>query len=173
MLIYPGMKEFKVALFIGRFQPFHNGHLYSLNKCLELADEIIVGVGSSQESSTDSNPWNFEIRKKMIASVNQGVQIVAIPDVYNDKKWGDLIKEIIKKTGYDPSQVVGVGNNEWTNRILRSVGVTIFETGLYKRDELEGIKIRTLMAQNDQSWKVRVPDTVVKCLEDYDKSSKN
>lgn len=155
-----------MALFIGRFQPFHNGHLYSLNKCLELAEEVIVGIGSSQESGTENNPWDFETRKKMIKSLRGlSSQVVGIPDVFDDKKWGDLIKEIIKQTGCEPSQVVGVGNNEWTNRILRGVGVTVFETGLHKRDELEGVKIRALMAEHDTSWKVRMPQTVVKYLE--------
>ena len=169
-----------MALFIGRFQPFHEGHLYSLNKCLELADRVIVGIGSSQESGTENNPWDYETRKKMIEKVmrepsleGSSLQIVAIPDVHDDKKWGDLIKEIIEQAGQQPYQVVGVGNNEWTNRIFRTINIEVYETGLYKRDELEGIKIRTLMRAGDDSWKSRVPKSVVKFLEEYDKPSKD
>ena len=169
-----------MALFIGRFQPFHEGHLYSLNKCLELADRVIVGIGSSQESGTENNPWDYETRKKMIEKVmrepsleGSSLQIVAIPDVHDDKKWGVLIKEIIEQAGQQPYQVVGVGNNEWTNRIFRAINIEVYETGLYKRDELEGIKIRTLMRAGDDSWKSRVPKSVVKFLEEYDKPSKD
>lgn len=171
------MTKYKVALFIGRFQPFHNGHMYSLNKCLELAESVIVGIGSSQESGTENNPWDFETRKKMIEGlfaeiglpgVSRKVEVVAIPDVFNDEKWGKLIEEIISENGCSPSEVVGVGNNEWTNRILRTVGVDIVESGLYNRDELEGVKIRNMMKLGDQSWKKRVPESVVKCLEEYE-----
>lgn len=172
VIIYPNMKQYKVALFIGRFQPFHNGHLYSLNKCLELADRVIVGIGSSQESGTENNPWDYEARKEMVDSlpgVARKVQIVAIPDVHDDIKWGNLIREIIEQAGYKFSDVVGVGNNEWTNRIFRNIGIVVYETGLYMRDELEGIKIRALMRDQNNSWKLRVPKTVVKCLEQDEK----
>ena len=165
------MKKFKTALFIGRFQPFHNGHLYSFKKCFELADEVIVGIGSSQESGTESNPWDYETRKKMVESVLQGLssQVVAIPDVFSDKKWGELVRLVIKEQGYEISEVVGVGNNEWTNRIFRQIGIEVYETGLFNRDELEGIKIRKMMKEGDESWKFRVPESVVKYLETYEK----
>lgn len=159
--------KYKVALFIGRFQPFHNGHLYSLKKCLEIANSVIVGIGSSQTSGNQDNPWDYETRKEMVESVLRGVssQVVAIPDVFNDEKWGAQILSLIKEQGCKASEVVGVGNNDWTNRIFRSIGVEVYETGLYKRDELEGIKIRALIKSRDNSWKRRVPETVVKYLE--------
>lgn len=163
--------KYKLALFIGRFQPFHKGHLYSLKKCLELAESVIVAVGSSQESGTKNNPWDFETREKMIEDVLQGLpsQVVAIPDVFNDQKWGELILAVIGRAGCRVDQVVGVGNNEWTNRILKNIGVDVYETGLYRRDELEGIKIRDLIKQGDASWKARVPERVVKWVEKYAK----
>ena len=52
------MHKYKTALFIGRFQPFHNGHLYSLNKCLEIGEQVVIAVGSSQESGTENNPYS-------------------------------------------------------------------------------------------------------------------
>ena len=147
---------------------------------LELADSVIVGIGSSQESGTENNPWDFETRKKMIESlptqsglsgVSRKVEIVAIPDVYDDKKWGELILEIIKQTVCSPVEVVGVGNNDWTNRIFREIGVDVYVSGLHNRDELEGIKIRKMMREGDDSWKTRVPDTVVKYLEKHEISN--
>ena len=82
--------KYKVALFIGRFQPFHKGHLYSLEKCLEIAESVIVGVGSSQDSGTENNPWSYDVRKEMLGSALQGlpVQIVALPDLFDDTRGG-------------------------------------------------------------------------------------
>ncbi len=169
------MKQYKVALFIGRFQPFHNGHLYSLKKCLEIAEKVIIAVGSSQESGTENNPFNYELRKKMIEGLplqlGQKVKVVPVPDMFNDEKWGELILEIIKNEKLLPSEVVGVGNNDWTNRILRGIGVEVLETGLYNRDELEGVKIRELLKIKDVQWKQRVSVSVVKCLEEYDRQN--
>lgn len=165
------MRKYRVALFIGRFQPFHNGHLYSLKKCLEIAQQVIVGIGSSQTSGTEDNPWDYETRKKMVESVVEGLsaQVVALPDLFDDHKWGDQIVSLLQQKGLETSDVVGVGNNDWTNRIFRSIGIDVYETGLYKRDELEGIKIRELMKNNDVSWKKRVPERVVQLVEKYEK----
>lgn len=52
------------ALFIGRFQPFHLGHLDAIKQISE--NEIIIGIGSSQYSNTEENPYDFDTRKKMI-----------------------------------------------------------------------------------------------------------
>ena len=150
--------KYKVALFIGRFQPFHKGHLYSLKKCFELADQVIVGIGSSQESGTENNPWDFEARKAMIESLDlQGdsLKVVALPDYPDDEVW---LKEVKERVGnFD----VVVSNNEWVLSIMQKAGYKTVETGLFNREELEGVKIRQLMKDQDESWKLRVPQEVV------------
>ena len=54
------------ALYIGRFQPFHNVHLKILQKFTKKYDEIIIGIGSAQYSNTLDNPFTLEERKLMI-----------------------------------------------------------------------------------------------------------
>jgi len=150
--------KYKVALFIGRFQPFHKGHLYSLKKCFELADQVIVGIGSSQESGTENNPWDFEARKAMIESLDlQGdsLKVVALPDYPDDEVW---LKEVKERVG---NFNVVVSNNEWVLSIMQKAGYKTVETGLFNREELEGVKIRQLMKDQDESWKLRVPQEVV------------
>lgn len=144
------MSKYRVALFIGRFQPFHNGHLFSLQKSLEIAEKVIVGIGSSQESRTASNPWSFEERKKMIEVVSKEVEIVSLPDTPSDDVW---LKEV--KQRVSDFEVV-VSNNEWVLSIMKEAGYPVFESGLYNRDELEGVKIRELM-RNGGKWESRVP----------------
>lgn len=155
------MKQYKIALFIGRFQPFHKGHLYSLKKCLELADHVIVGVGSSQESGTADNPWDYETRKKMVEGVlrGQSSKVVAIPDTPTDDEW---VREVEARVGaFD----VVVSNNEWTLNVMREAGYATFETGLYNREELEGAKIRAMMRKGDDEWKLRVQENVVDIID--------
>ncbi|PIS17830.1 nicotinate-nucleotide adenylyltransferase [Candidatus Collierbacteria bacterium CG09_land_8_20_14_0_10_46_12] len=161
MIIYSGMKQYKVALFIGRFQPFHKGHLYSLKKCFELADQVIVGIGSSQESGTENNPWDFETRKAMIESLDlQGdsLKVVALPDYPDDEVW---LKEVKERVG---NFNVVVSNNEWVLSIMQKAGYKTVETGLFNREELEGVKIRVLMRAGDMNWKLRVPKEVAELI---------
>ena len=61
------MKDYAYAVYIGRFQPFHNEHLEVVRKGLEIADEVIIVIGSCNAAPNIRNPWSFEDRRKMIA----------------------------------------------------------------------------------------------------------
>lgn len=133
----------KTGLIIGRFQPFHKGHLYLVKKALEYVDEIIIGVGSVNIKNND-NPFNFKERKNLIEAslekhkiINKIKKIVPIDDYpENDNIW---LEELKKKTG---SFDVVFGNNEWVNGILEARGVKVIRFQLYNRNVYEGKKIR-------------------------------
>lgn len=158
-------KKWKRALYIGRFQPFHLGHLYSLEKTVELADGVVVGIGSSNKSGEQDNPLLYRIREKMVEEVlkeeglSNVVKIVGIGDFPSDNDW---LKEVEKVAGdFD----VVVGNNEWTNGILQEAGYSVYETGLYNRDELEGVKIREMIRVGDVNWQGRVPEYIIPVIQ--------
>lgn len=130
------------ALFIGRFQPFHQGHLDAIKQISE--DEIIIGIGSSQYSKTDDNPYSFEERQKMIEKTllmlsettersevetsrssahrqrdpstplrsAQDIKIIAIPDIHNEDNWVEHVKNIVGE--FD---VVYTGN-DWVKKLF-------------------------------------------------------
>lgn len=135
---------------------------------MEAGERVMVGIGSSQESRTKSNPWNYDERVEMVREVISGqfsvvssqIAIKPIPDYPDDDEWAGEVVRAVKKAGYDPSEVVVVGNNNWTNRVLREVGMDVLESGLHKRDELEGVKIRRAMRRGNDSWKERAPECV-------------
>lgn len=89
------IKKFDTAVYIGRFQPFHNGHLHTLIQALELADEVVILLGSANRAPNIRNPWTVTQRETMIRSVMQSnnipqsrVTIMPIKDYpYNDELW--------------------------------------------------------------------------------------
>lgn len=60
------MKDYKYAIFIGRFQPLHNGHIDVIKQGLSIAEKVIILVGSTNSAPTTKNPFTFEQRKTMI-----------------------------------------------------------------------------------------------------------
>ena len=85
------------GLFIGRFQPFHKGHLNDVKTALKEVDELIIAIGSSQESNTKKNPFSADKRKNMIelALKKENItnyKIFNVPDFNNDVKWLGFIK---------------------------------------------------------------------------------
>lgn len=158
--------KYKIALFIGRFQPFHNGHLYSLKKCLEIAERVVILVAKSESERETNDPWSARSRKMMVCAVVRGLgvedrvaHIVSCPDYPSDKMW---LAEVKKRVGeFD----VVVSNNEWVLSIFEQAGVPIVESGLHNREELEGVKIRKLMRGGVESWKGRLPNEVMKMFD--------
>ncbi len=142
------------------------GQLYSLKKCLEIADKVIIAVGSSQESGTENNPWDYKVRKMMVCEVvrERGMEkmiekIISCPDNPSDKKW---LNDIVRRAG---SFDIVVSNNEWTLRVMKEAGYEVLESGLFNRDELEGVKIRAMMRSGDENWKSRVPKEVLRHID--------
>ena len=150
------MKKYNVGLLIGRFQPFHKGHLYLLNKSFEYVDKLIIGIGSSNVKN-EENFLDFATRKKMLEKVfkEEGLEkrllrIVAIPDVPDDDQWLKIVKKEIGT--FD----VSIGKNEWTNGIFENAGITVLRIPYYKRYLYEGTKIRSLM-RNKKPFIQRLP----------------
>ena len=89
-----------IALFIGRFQPLHNGHAAIIKEIASKCDVIKIGIGSAQLSHTKDNPLSAEERTKMLklflheAQITN-VKIYLIPDINNDTLWVQHVMNIV------------------------------------------------------------------------------
>lgn len=96
--IAPGeVHSHHLGVFIGRFQPFHNGHLYIVEQALKACDTLVILVGSSDEPRDYFNPFTFEERLQMI--------LAAIPSDYHHRV---LVLPLLDWTYNDPRWVLGV-----------------------------------------------------------------
>lgn len=62
------MTEYASAVFIGRFQPFHDSHLEIARQGLKIANNLVIVIGSCNAAPTIKNPFSFEERREMILS---------------------------------------------------------------------------------------------------------
>ena len=146
----------KRAIFIGRFQPFHNAHLVDVKKVLKEVDEVIIAIGSSQEKNTLDNPFSYNERKQMIINALKSnkiknYKIYPIPDLYNDKKWVDYIKKNL------PSYEFVYSGNLWTLKCFKK-----FDSKVKKIKLIKGISstiIRNKIVK-DKNWQSLVPKEV-------------
>ncbi len=84
--------RFDYLVFIGRFEPFHNGHLAVLRQALGIARRVIVLVGSAGKPRSTRNPWNANEREVMIRAAAgtdaQRLRIQPLADhLYNEAAW--------------------------------------------------------------------------------------
>ncbi len=94
-------KEFNYLVFIGRFQPFHNGHKNIIDAALEKADNVIVLVGSSNVARSHRNPFSFNERKEMIEmaypeEIRDRLLVLPSEDVYNNQLWIKKTQETVQ-----------------------------------------------------------------------------
>ena len=165
-MTFDGVKKYQTGFFIGRFQPFHKGHLHLIKKSFRYIDTMIIGIGSVGVVDRD-NFLTYQERKKMLEAVikkegwNDKVsKIVPLKDFHNDKLWLD---NSLKAAGRVD---VVIGNNEWTNRIFEAAGYPILRLGFYKRYLYEGKKVRRLMLEGG-GWENRLPKYIVPLLYGY------
>lgn len=95
------MKQFDYLVFIGRMGPYHVGHELVIKEALDLADKVIVCIGSSFRPRTIKNPWYFDERASMISGSlttveNNNLIIRPLNDImYNDDAWIKQVQEVV------------------------------------------------------------------------------
>ncbi len=154
------------GLLIGRFQPFHLGHLEALQFALSIVDKLWVGLGSSNKSIEKNNPFSAEERKEMILSsiddsMKNKITIYFIPDVDNHVKWIEKIDTIVPK--FD----IVFSNDPLTDHLYSKRTVQVISIPFLKRDQLSGTRIRNLI-KNDQKWDDLIPNGTKILLENLD-----
>lgn len=95
-------KKYDLAVFIGRFQPFHSAHKATVDIAIEIADQVLILVGSSFEANTPKNPFSYEIRKKLIESCYPARALTIMPltdDLYNEDSWVTSVVEAVESQG--------------------------------------------------------------------------
>ncbi|NOX71700.1 MAG: nicotinamide-nucleotide adenylyltransferase [Candidatus Micrarchaeota archaeon] len=143
------------ALFIGRFQPFHNGHLAVIKDLLHQYDYLNIVIGSAQEKMTEKNPFSASEREEMIRSTLEAehippkYSIYRLNDVFDDELWGERIKELCN---FD----IAYTNNEWTAKCLEKQGLEVKNHKFYDRSEISGTQIRELI-RSGGDWENLVP----------------
>jgi len=155
----------KTALFVGRFQPMHIGHLDVIEWILERYRRIIIVIGSSQESRTEENPFTFEERKEIIEKtlMSEGIKenkydIIGIPDVYDDKTWVGMI---LHNAVFD----VVFTQNPWTERCFREFNIPVEKHPQF--GDISATQIRKMMREGKE-WKRLVPREVERIIERID-----
>jgi bifunctional NMN adenylyltransferase/nudix hydrolase len=99
-------KNFDLAVFIGRVQPFHVGHYHVIQEALTIADHVVVLVGSARSPRCHRNPFTFAERKEMIQqsldrSLRERVIVLPLEDVtYNDAQWVLNVQRQVEQGAY-------------------------------------------------------------------------
>jgi nicotinamide-nucleotide adenylyltransferase len=153
------------GLFVGRFQPFHLGHLHVVKKLLEKVDELIIAIGSAQYSHTFKDPFNAGERIWMIRSALDNeidprrYYVIPIPDVNDNRVW------VAHVASYSPPFQIVFSNNSLVKVLFQEAGYDVQPSLLYKRKLYCATDIRKKIVAN-KKWEHLVPDSVAKIIKE-------
>ncbi|MDP3563704.1 MAG: nicotinamide-nucleotide adenylyltransferase [Methanoregula sp.] len=153
------------GFYIGRFQPYHNGHHEVLEHIAKEVDEIVIGIGSAQLSHQIDNPFTAGERVLMItralASLGCPYYVIPIEDIQRNALWVAHVQSMT------PPFDLCYSSNPLVVRLFTESGVKVQSPAMYERDTLSGTKIRERIL-NGKSWKQLLPPAVVQVLKEID-----
>ncbi|MHA1589253.1 MAG: nicotinamide-nucleotide adenylyltransferase [Candidatus Njordarchaeales archaeon] len=154
------------GLFIGRFQPFHNGHLWAIKEILKREDEIIIGIGSAQDSYSLENPLTagerIEIIREVLKSIgalDRGI-IVPIPDINENLAWPGRVIELTPRFDRVYS------GNELVLMLFEKFGIKTIRLKHIDRDKYQGRIIRERILRGEP-WEHLVPSSIIPLLKKF------
>lgn len=153
----------KRALFVGRFQPFHNGHFNVVKNLLSKYGEVVIVLGSAESPISFENPFTAGERIEMIRScfsekALSRIIIIPIRDIGDHDKW------VAHVSSYTPKFDVVYSNNVLVKSLFLKAGIQVKPIDFFDREKYEGKKIRQLMVKNN-NWRSSVPKQVAKFID--------
>ena len=152
------------GIFVGRFQPFHLGHLNAVKTALERVEELVIVVGSAEYSHSDKNPFTAGERIEMIRAALKEAKIdparymiVPVRDVHIHATWVPFIVSQV------PSFDIVLTNEPLTSRLFKERGYTVEPIPFFDREEYSATEIRERILKG-KNWESLVPKSVAELL---------
>lgn len=149
-----------MGLYVGRFQPFHLGHLEATKYVLGKVDRVIIAIGSAQYSHTSENPFTAGERMAMarLALDEAGISpdryfLIPITDLNVHKLW---VAHVVSQT---PAFQVVFSNEPLTVNLFREAGFKVESIPFFSRDKYSATEIRERILRS-QDWSFLVPRSV-------------
>lgn len=130
---------------------------------LQEVDELVIGIGSAQESHSTENPFTAGERMLMASKALEEIKtdkkayVIPLEDIYRNSLWVPHVRSMVP-----PIDVV-YSNNPLVRRLFNEAGYEVRRTNLRNRGEYQGTKIRKRILEGDH-WEELVPDSVARII---------
>jgi nicotinamide-nucleotide adenylyltransferase len=153
------------GFYIGRFQPYHDGHHHMVGEIAGEVDELVLGIGSADDSHTSRNPFTAGERVMMVSKAVREFDLptytVPIEDLERNSVWVSHVRSM------SPSFDVAYSNNPLVVRLFEEAGVEVRQSPMFRREVLEGRELRDRMVADD-GWERHIPEPVVEVIREVD-----
>lgn len=177
-------KQYKKIVLIGRFEPFHNGHLRNFKYAASIADTVHVLIGSSYQPRTIKNPFTAAERHHAIKDtlIDSGLdeakfKFSYIRDhSYNDNLWIREVQQCVADSTVQDSEIAILGHEKdessWYLRAFPGWNFLPIEGFVeYGSHLIDATKIRELLFEGHHDYiRGAVPATIFSSLINFGKT---
>ncbi len=157
----------RVGLLVGRFQPFHLGHLAAVKFALKRVDYLYVVVGSADRSHERDNPFTASERISMIKSALDGNGVepskwmaIPIPDADSHSVWVSSVESMVPK--FD----VVFTNDTLTFLLFKEEGIAVRAVPYLNRERYSATRVRNRILER-KDWEGLVPPQVARLVKEF------
>lgn len=169
------MKEYDLAVVIGRFQPFHNGHLHLIQSAKEIAEQVLVLVGSANSSRSIRNPWTFPERASMIDSAclkhpdrESWLYIMPLNDhFYDDEGWMEEVQECVSTFMRRRNKTVMVGHDKDSTSYYQKLFPQYDSINIDNHEGIDATNIRNIYFSGTAAYVNSIPFSTELKLENF------
>ncbi len=154
----------RTGLYVGRFQPFHLGHLEAVRYALKHVGYLYVVVGSAQKSHERDNPFTAAERITMIKEALDGNGVdpskwMAIPiqDADSHSLWVASVESMV------PRFDVVFTNDSLTYLLFDEEGMEVRAVPFLDRSRYTATNVRDRILER-KDWESLVPPQVAKLV---------
>ncbi len=149
------------GLMMGRFQPFHLGHLDLARQILKECDEVIIAVTSSQFNYLEKDPFTAGERIEMIHNSLKASDldltrciVLALENQFNIATWVSYLKSML------PQFDKVYSGNDYVKMLLADYEIEVIKPVFLDREKYNATKIRSMIVSGDD-WEQYVPEGVI------------
>ncbi len=166
--------RYAYGVVIGRFQPFHDGHLSLVNAAFAQSDRVIIVIGSARGARTVKNPWRAEEREEMIRAAlrpehQERLDVVHVRDYFNnDNLWLSEVQGKVKEIVEDPEEEIclfGNAKDESTSYLRSFPQWQDQQPGSLQR--VSATEIRRDYFEGGSDWTKLVPPPIASHMETF------
>lgn len=165
--------KYQFVVVIGRFQPFHNAHRNLFDQALELADRVIVVLGSHRAACTVRSPWSSAQREEMIRAAlppdaAHRVSFVPIRDtLYNESLWSVEVQTRVREITGGASAIAILGHLKDTDSLyLRSFPQWDF-VERREHEPIRAVHIRESYFRGQSQWRKQTPPPIAMFMDAF------
>lgn len=154
----------KIGVYIGRFQPLHNGHVQVIQNALENFDYVFVFVGSANKRISCKNPFSNVVRESWICHAlefHPSLRVSSLNDYQSEDKWASELRNKVADYGVkeeDEISLIGYEKDDSSYYLKNFPEWGRYETPYY--DQLDATSIRNAAYEKDPEFIHSIPQVV-------------